>query len=78
MEKIHSARKKEWTLVSLPDYSKFKGKPAHFEQLVQEAREAFLKNGTYVTEEMKANDIEALEKWNKKAETEKEMKLNEA
>jgi hypothetical protein len=50
---IHSARKKQWKMISVPNYATFKGKPENYENLVTEAQQWFDKNGEWVNPELK-------------------------
>jgi hypothetical protein len=52
---IHSARKKQWQMVSVPNYATFKGKQENYDNLVAEAQQWFDKNGEWVNPELKTS-----------------------
>mmetsp|Transcript_10003 Transcript_10003/g.15109 ORF Transcript_10003/g.15109 Transcript_10003/m.15109 type:complete len:127 (-) Transcript_10003:41-421(-) len=52
--RIHSARKHEWKLVDVPNYSKFKGKPTDVDDIISDANKWFEENGTWVNPKAEA------------------------
>ena len=58
-DRIHSARKRQWSLVETPDYRSFKGDTASVQQVIDESQEWFDKHGTWVTPSAKEKKAEA-------------------
>lgn len=50
---IHSSRKHQWEMLSVPNYATFKGKSEHYDKLVADAQEWFDKNGEWVNPQLK-------------------------
>jgi hypothetical protein len=59
--RIQTATKKQWQLVSVPNYATFKGKEDDYEQLVTEAQDWFEKHGEWVNPQLKPSPEESEE-----------------
>ena len=52
-DRIHSARKRQWSLVETPDYRSFDGSKSDVKKIIDNAEEWFVKHGTWVKDIVK-------------------------